>query len=158
VLPIALDGNRELATELGLLLSAYAIIDLYVLRIFSITSGLSEDQADLVFARVRGNHARLELLRELIAVSDRAEKEKELRLLGDVARATDIRNEYAHAIYSAVAASPTGWRMSLWQSDGRSRKKRVKDVSVESVRIDGAFMRDVLEALYHFGGARVQYE
>jgi hypothetical protein len=98
--PIALDNDRELAAEIGLLLSCYAIIDLFILHIFATVSGQSRDAADIVLGRVKGNGQRIELIRELITASDRPEKTHELDLIKNLERATQIRNEYAHAIYS----------------------------------------------------------
>ena len=72
--------------------------------------------------------------------------------------ATRVRNQYAHAIYSQVSATPTGWRMSMWLSDGSKRRKEFKDISVSTVKKDGAFVREVLESLFHFGGIAVAYE
>lgn len=156
--PIALDHDRELAAEVGLLLSCYAIIDLFILHIFATVSGMSKDAADVVLGHIKGNGSRIELIREVIVASDRPHKDHELGLVRSVERATQIRNEYAHGIYSQVLASPTQWRMSLWLSDGRKRKKQFKDISVAIVQADGEFVRSVLESLFHFGGIEVAYE
>jgi len=156
--PIALDQDRELAAEVGLLLSCYAIIDLFILHIFATVSGQSKDSADIVLGRIKGNGQRIELIREIIAATDRPQKDHELTLVEGLQRATQIRNEYAHAIYSQVLASPTGWRMSMWLSDGRKRKKQFKDINVQIAREDGAYVRSVLESLFHFGGIEVAYE
>jgi len=156
--PIALDQDRELAAEVGLLLSCYAIIDLFILHIFATVSGQSKDSADVVLGRIKGNGQRIELIREIIAATDRPQKDHELTLVEGLQRATQIRNEYAHAIYSQVLASPTGWRMSMWLSDGRKRKKQFKDINVQIAREDGAYVRSVLESLFHFGGIEVAYE
>ena len=156
--PIALDHDRELAAEIGLLLSCYAIIDLFILHIFASVSGQGKESADIVLGRIKSNTQRIELIRELINASNRPHKDHELHLVKELERATQIRNEYAHAIYSQVAASPTQWRMSMWLSDGRRRKKQFKDISVEIVRKDGEYMRSVLESLFHFGGIEVAYE
>ena len=156
--PIALDQDRELAAEVGLLLSCYAIIDLFILHIFATVSGQSKDSADVVLGRIKGNGQRFELIREIIAATDRPQKDHELTLVEGLQRATQIRNEYAHAIYSQVLASPTGWRMSMWLSDGRKRKKQFKDINVQIAREDGAYVRSVLESLFHFGGIEVAYE
>jgi hypothetical protein len=82
----------------------------------------------------------------------------ELQLIADTVRANNIRNQYANAIYSQVAASPTGWRMTMWQSDGGRRNKEFKDISVDVVREDGEFVRKVLGSLFYFGGVAVAYE
>jgi len=156
--PIALDNDRELAAEVGLLLSAYAIIDLFILHIYSLVSGQDKDAASIVLGRIKSNAQRVELIRELLKTSARPEKDYELKLLADIELATRVRNQYAHAIYSQVSASPTGWRMSMWLSDGSRRKKEFKDISVQSVREDGVFVRTVLESLFHFGGIAVAYE
>lgn len=155
---IALDQDRELAAEIGLLLSAYAIIDLFILHIYSLVSGQDKDSASIVLGRIKGNGQRVELIRELLKSSSRPEKVHELELLANVEAATRVRNQYAHAIYSQVAASPTGWRMSMWLSDGSRRKKEFKDISVQSVKQEGEFVRDVLKSLFHFGGIAVAYE
>ena len=156
--PIALDHDRELAAEIGLLLSAYAIIDLFILHIYSVVSQQDKDRASVVLGRIKGNGQRIELIQELLNLSDRSEKNLELRLISDMQAATRVRNQYAHAIYSQVSASPTGWRMSMWLSDGSKRKKEFKDISVSTVQKDGAFVREVLESLFHFGGIAVAYE
>lgn len=156
--PIALDHDRELAAEVGLLLSCYAIIDLFILHIFATVSGQSKDAADLILGRIKSNGQRIELIRDLITASDRPYKDHELSLISNLDRVTTIRNEYAHAIYSQVSASPTNWRMSMWLSDGRRRKKQFKDISVAIVQADGEFVRSVLQSLFHFGGIEVVYE
>lgn len=156
--PIALDQDRDLAAEIGLLLSAYAIIDLFLLHIFAVVSGQSKNSANVVLGRIKSNGQRIELIRDLITASDRPEKVHELSLVAGLERATQIRNQYAHAIYSQVLASPTGWRMSMWLSDGSRRKKQFKDISVQTVREDGEYVRSVLESLFHFGGTEVAYE
>lgn len=158
IYPIALDHDRELAVEIGLLLSAYAIIDLFILHIYSLVAGQDKDAASVVLGRVKSNGLRIDLIRELLKLSNRREKEYELKLLDDIEVATRIRNQYAHAIYSQVSASATGWRMSMWLSDGSRRKKEFKDISVQSVREDGVFVRAVLQSLFHFGGIAVAYE
>jgi hypothetical protein len=158
IYPIALDNDRELAAEIGLLLSAYAIIDLFILHIYSLVSGQDKDSSSIVLGRIKGNGQRIELIRELLRSSVRPAKDYEFKLLTDIEMATRIRNQYAHAIYSQVSASPTGWRMSMWLSDGSRRKKEFKDISVQSVRQDGTFVRSVLESLFHFGGIAVAYE
>ena len=156
--PIALDHDRELAAEVGLLLSAYAIVDLFILHIYSVISGQDKDSASVVLGRIKSNAQRIELIRELLKLSARPDKDYELKLLADIESATRVRNQYAHAIYSQVLASSTGWRMSMWLSDGSRRRKEFKDISVESVRSDGALVRKVLESLFHFGGIAVAYE
>ena len=158
IYPIALDNDRDLAAEIGLLLSAYAIIDLFILHIYSLVSGQDKDASSIVLGRIKGNGQRIELIRELLKSSARPAKDHELNLLTNIEKATRIRNQYAHAIYSQVSASPTGWRMSMWLSDGSRRKKEFKDISVQSVREDGTFVRSVLESLFHFGGIAVAYE
>ena len=155
---LALDHDRELAAEIGLLLSAYAVIDLFILHIFATVSGQSKDRANTILGRVKGNSSRIELIREIVGGSDRAHRDHELSLIASVERATQIRNQYAHAIYSQVSASPTGCRMSMWLSDGGKRKKQFRDIDVESVRNDGLYTRSVLESLFHFGGIEVAYE
>jgi hypothetical protein len=158
IYPIALDHDRDLAAEIGLLLSAYAIIDLYILHIYSLVSGQDKDSSNVVLGRIKGNGQRIELIGELLRSSVRPAKERELKLMAGIASATLIRNQYAHAIYSQVSASPTGWLMSMWLSDGSRRKKEFKEISVQSVRADGVFIRSVLESLSHFGGIAVAYE
>lgn len=156
--PIALDSNRELAAEVGLLLSCYAIIDLYIVHIFATVSGMPKDASYGVLKHVKGKEQRIELLQGLLAASDRPDKDYELELIGKIKRATDIRNKYAHAIYSAVSASPTKWRMSMWLSDAGRRKKAFEDVSVDIARGDCFFVREVLKSLHHFGSIQVAYE
>lgn len=158
MLPIALDNDRELAAEIGLLLSCYAIIDLFLLHIFTTVSGQTKTSADIVLGRVKSNMQRIELIRELISASERAQKEYELNLVKQLVAATQLRNEYAHAIYSQVAASKTKWRMSMWLSDGQKRKKQFKDISVDVVRKDSEFIRNILQLLSHFGSIEVAYE
>ena len=158
IYPIALDNDRDLAAEIGLLLSAYAIIDLFILHIYSVVSGQDKDSSSIVLGRIKGNGQRIELIRELLRSSVRPAKDHELNLLTDVEKATRIRNQYAHAIYSQVSASSTGWRMSMWLSDGSRRKKEFKDISVQSVREDGTFVRSVLQSLFHFGSIAVAYD
>ena len=156
--PIALDLDRELAAEIGLLLSAYAIIDLFILHIYSVVSGQDKDSASIILGRIKNNGQRIELIRALLNLSNRSNKIQELKLLDGVEAATRIRNQYAHAIYSQVSASATGWRMSMWLSDGSKRKKEFKDINVDIVREDGNFVRSVLESLFYFGGIAVAYE
>jgi hypothetical protein len=158
ICPIALDQDRELAAEIGLLLSAYAIIVLYILHIYSVISGQDKDTASLILSRVRGNGQCIELIRELIKLSIRPQRYHELDLLTDIEKTTRLRNQYAHAIYSQVSASPTGWQMSMWLSDGGKRKKEFKDISLSSVRQEGTLVRSVLVSLAHFGGISVAYD
>jgi hypothetical protein len=155
---LALDNDRELAAEVGLLLSCYAIIDLFILHIFSIVSNQPKDSASIVLSKIKGNGQRLELIKEIISSSNRQNKNFELELVGKTIQATKLRNQYAHAIYSGVSASPTGWRMSMWLSDGGKRKKEFKDISVEIVRRDGDLLRSVLNDLFYFGSIEVAYE
>jgi hypothetical protein len=156
--PIALDSNQELAAEVGLLLSCYAIIDLYIVHIFATVSGMPKDASYAVLARVKGRGQRIELLQALVAASDRPEKEYELELIRKIEEATRIRNEYAHAIYSGYAGSSTSWRMSMWQSDAGRRRKAFKDVSADIARRDCFFVREVLKSLHHFGSVEIAYE
>ena len=156
--PIALDHDRNLSAEIGLLLSAYAIIDLFILHIYSVVSSQDKDKASIVLGKVKGNGQRIDLIRELLKASSRIDKEAELKLIDGIDKATKVRNQYAHAIYSQVSASQTGWRMSMWLSDGAKRKKEFKDISVASVQEDCLFVRGVLESLFHFGGIAVAYE
>lgn len=156
--PIALDQDRDLAAEVGLLLSAYAIIDLFILHIYSVVSAQDKDTASIVLGRIKSNGQRIDLIRDLLKSSDRPNKVLELKLVEGMESATRIRNQYAHAIYSQMLASPTGWRMSMWLSDGSKRRKEFKDISVATVREDGNYVRSVLESLFHFGGITVAYE
>ena len=155
---IALDHDRELAAEIGLLLSCYAIIDLYIVHIFATLSGHKKDAATVVLSHIRGNSRRTELIRQLLEMSDRPQKNTELELINSIDRATRIRNKYAHAVYSQVDASSTKWRMSMWLSDGGNRKKTFEDFSRESIRADGDYIRGVLQSLSHFGSVEVAYE
>ncbi len=155
--PIALDHDRELAAEIGLLLSAYAIIDLFILHIYSVVSEQDKDRASVILGRIKSNGQRIDLIRDLLKISNRTDRDFELNLLKGIEQATSIRNQYAHAIYSQVSASPTGWRMSMWLSDGTRRKKEFKDINLLSVRMDGEIVRNVLESLFHFGGIDVAY-
>jgi hypothetical protein len=154
---LALDNDREIVAEIGLLLSCYAIIDLFILHIFAKVSGQTNDVADIVLGRVRGNGPRIDLIKELISASERPKKTQELELVEGLYRATTIRNQYAHAVYSQVDRS-TGWRMSMWLSDGKRRRKEFKDISVEIVRQDGIYLRSVLESLFYFGSIEVVVE
>jgi hypothetical protein len=154
---LALDDDREIAAEIGLLLSCYAIIDLFILHIYSVISGQPKDVAGIVLGRIKGNGQRIELIREIINASERSNRPRELELLQDLEKATTIRNQYAHAIYSQVGG-PAKWRMSVWLSDGKKRKKEFKDISVDIVHRDGMFLRSVLESLFYFGGIEVAVE
>ena len=100
--PIALDRDRELKAEIGLLLSFYAIIDLYILHIIAAVSGHSKDAATLVLGHIRRNSRRTALIRQILSISDRPRRDLELELVKRIDRATQIRNKYAHAIYSQV--------------------------------------------------------
>lgn len=155
---LALDNNRELATEIGLLLSCYAIIDLFILHIFSVVSNQTKDNASMILGRVKGNSLRLELIKDIILASNRENKAFELDLISKIKHATNLRNQYAHAIYSGVSDSSTGWRMSMWLSDGGKRKKEFRDISVEVVKKDCQYLRSVLNDLFYFGSIEVAYE
>ena len=155
---IALDHDREIAAEIGLLLSCYAIIDLFILHIFSLVCDLDKDTADIILGRLKGNGQRIELILDLLRNSERMEKDFEIELMKQVIVATKRRNEYAHSIYSQVSDGPTNWRMSMWLSDGGKRKKEFKNISISIVREDCAFIRSVLESLFHFGQIQVIYE
>ena len=124
--PIALDHDRNLSAEIGLLLSAYAIIDLFIFHIYSVVSSQDKDTASVILGKVNGNGQRIDLIRELLKASSRIDKEAELKLIDGIEKATKVRNQYAHAIYSQVSASQTGWRMSCGSVMEQSAKRRSK--------------------------------
>ena len=51
-----------MAAEVGLLLSAYAIIDLFIVHIFAAVAEMNKDDAYRVLARIRGNSQRIDLI------------------------------------------------------------------------------------------------
>ncbi len=158
VYPIALDHDRDMAAEVGLLLSCYAIIDLYILHIYSTISNQDKVSANIILGRIKGNGQRIELIKELLKVSNRENKTLELELLNKIEQSTKLRNGYAHSIYSQVSSRPTNWRMSMWLSDGTKRKKEFKDISTEIIRCDCEFIRTTLEEIgTYFGGIEVAY-
>ncbi len=99
---VALDEFPEFAAQVGVLISCYALIESYMHKLISRTTGIDESDAYLVSGSFISFSARIELLETLLKKRDQQSRVvvAAKHFIATLKEATAIRNIYAHGTYS----------------------------------------------------------
>jgi len=153
IMHIALDNNRDIASEVSLLLSCYKLIELYMFVVFEKLSDNSRDESKVILGSVSGFNQRMHILRKLLdGTSDKnVDKGLTSEIFDRVEECSRIRNKYAHSIYSqASVTNEEEWRISSWFGDIR-RVNIFEYISLESIRNERELLRQTIRDLKYFG-------
>ena len=153
IMHVALDNNREIATEVGLLLNSYKLIELYMFVAFEKISGNSRDESKAIFGSLSGFGDKMNILRKSLEGNIDQDLDKGLtsEIFDRIEECCLIRNKYAHSIYSEPSVTKEEeWRIGSWLGDV-GRINIFEYVSLESVRSERVFLRQTIRDLNYFG-------
>lgn len=99
---VALDEFPEFAAQVGILISCFALIESYMHKLVSRSTGMDESDAFMVSGSFISFGARIDLLETLIKKKNQKLKEivAAQHFIKTLREATAIRNTYAHGTYS----------------------------------------------------------
>lgn len=99
---VALDDFPEFAAQVGILISCFALIESYMHKLISRTTGMDESDAYLVSGSFIGFGSRIDLLETMLKKREPANKQvvAARHFIKTMREATGIRNTYAHGTYS----------------------------------------------------------
>lgn len=153
VMHVALDNNRDIASEVGLLLNCYSLIELYMFVVFAKLSGNSRDESRVILGNVNGFNHRMSVLRDLLDnnTDQKVDKGLTAEIFDRVEECGRISNKYAHSIYSQPSVtSEEEWRIGS-RSGGVRKTKIFEYVSLESIRNERDLLRQTIRDLNYFG-------
>ena len=142
---LALDHHPELAREVGLILSAFAILELSPEKILAKLTRLAESEAQILSSQFKSFGARIEALEALLR--SRSPDDPDIivanNLVSRLKKCASIRNKYAHGLWTEVTTeNGSAVRLTGWLPD--SRKTVASLVTVASLRDDCAYLRQTL--------------
>jgi ethanolamine utilization microcompartment shell protein EutS len=140
---LALDNEPELAQQVGLILSAFAILELSPAHMMSKLTGISHADADIALGHFRNFGNRLDLIRSLASVRDAMDQgvKEILGLLPLIRECSVIRNKYAHSLWQMESdGQRTWWRLISWLPDA-TRQTQSTFVTKDSIKADCAKVR-----------------
>ncbi|MCP4876738.1 MAG: hypothetical protein GY896_14860 [Gammaproteobacteria bacterium] len=153
VVHVALDNNRDIAAEVGLLLSCYKLIELYMFVVFEKLSDSSRDESKAILGSVSGFNQRMDILRNLLNDTNDSDVDKgfSAEIFDRVEECSRIRNKYTHSIYSQPSVtSEEEWRIGSWFGDVR-KINFFEYISLESIRNERNILRKTIRDLNYFG-------
>ena len=153
IMHVALDNNRDIATQVGLLLSCYALIEQHMFVVFERLSGKSRGDAEDSLGNVSDSYARMNVLRQLLDSSNDNKLDKELssEIFDRVEECCRIRNKYAHSFYSQMQIKDEEeWCLSSWFGDVR-KINIFEYISLDSIKHERNILRQTIRDLNYFG-------
>jgi len=153
IMHVALDNNRDIAAEVGILLSCYAIIELHMFVVFSKITGSNRDESEVILGNVSGFFSKMNILKKLLSnnTDPSIDKGYAMRILESVDKCNRIRNKYAHSVYSQISIKgETKWRTSSWLGDAR-RNNKFEYFDLDSIRKECEILRQSIRDLNYFG-------
>lgn len=139
---LALDDEPDIAREIGLILSAFAILELSPPHILAKVTGMQKDDADITLGHFRNFSNRLDLIQAIAGsriATDPVAKEA-LSMITDIRACVAIRNKYAHGLWTGTQV---GLQLSSWLTDA-TRNSVAVIVTHNSIQEDCAFLRATL--------------
>lgn len=99
---VALDAFPEFATQVGVLISCFALIESYMPQLISRTTGMDPSDAFLVSGSFISFSSRINLLETLLKKRESTNQQviAAEHFIGTLKEANKIRNTYAHGTYS----------------------------------------------------------
>lgn len=157
---LMLDSVPEVAAQIGVLMSAFAIIELSPPAILAQLTGIDLSHADIILGHNRSFAARLEIL-EAVAISqplEDARREPALSLISKIRESSRIRNKYAHGIWQGVSSDDKSVELHVigWAADAKRHTSR-SVVSVETITEDCAQLRETVYDVTNYGNLRVPF-
>jgi hypothetical protein len=153
IMHMALDNDREIAAEIGILLSCYALIELQMFVVFSKLTSSTRDESEVILGNVSGFFSKMNILKKLLSTNTdpSIDKNRASEILNLVDKCNQIRNKYAHSVYSQVSVEgQVKWRTSSWLGDAR-RNNKFEIFELESIRKECEVLRQAIRDLYYFG-------
>ena len=101
---LALDHHPQLACEVGLILSAFAILELMPMRLLAKLIALPDSEASVLSSQFRSFGSRISMLESLIKAKGEESPESlaAAELISRLKVCGEIRNKYAHGLWSQV--------------------------------------------------------
>jgi hypothetical protein len=145
---LALDNAPELATQVGLLLSCFAILELSPPHMLAKLTGMSHEDADTTLGHFRSFNSRLDLIEAIAKARPTADTTAAeiLALLPKIRDCNTIRNRYAHSLWQQEQG---GMRLISWLSDA-TRETKARFVTEASIKEDCATLRGTLHAAINY--------
>ncbi len=143
---LALDDQPEFAQQVGLILSAFAILELSPPHLLAKLIGISHDNADMILGYHRNFKDRVDLLNSLATLNqtETQESEKIKYLCRKIDKCRAIRNKYAHGLWQMEGDGDRHWwRLINWLSDA-GRNTTTNFVTIDSIKKDCAILRETL--------------
>jgi hypothetical protein len=158
--PLMLDHEREVASEIGILLSAFAIVELSPPAILAKLTGIDQTHAEIILGHFRSFSARLDVV-EAIAKSQHAddpERAIAIKLLEKIRACGRIRNKYAHGIWQGVAPNDKTVELHVigWAADAKKQTSR-SVVTLETIIEDCSILREAVFDVTNYGNLGVPF-
>jgi hypothetical protein len=157
---LMLDTEPEIAQQIGIILSGFAIIELCPPTILARLTGMSRDDAEVVLGHHRSFMTRLDVIDALAnsRSADDPEKAPALAMIDQIRESAKIRNKYAHALWQGVAPTEKTSEVHMigWIADANRKTSRTV-VSLEQVIDDCATVRATVYHATNYGPLNVPY-
>jgi hypothetical protein len=158
--PLLLDHEREVASEVGILLSAFAIVELSPPAILAKLTSIDQNHAEIILGHLRSFSARLDVV-EAIAKSTPAEdpeRANAIKLLEKIRACSRIRNKYAHGIWQGVAPNDKTVELHVigWAADAKKQTSRCV-VTLATIIKDCSILRETVFEVTNYGNLGVPF-
>ena len=154
---LALDNEPEIAQQVGILLSGFAILELTLPGILSKLSGMSFEDADITLGHFRSVGTRLDFIMSIAQTRTQNEEAKNIMAVIDAAKVCNsIRNRYVHSLWQQITEpdlKPVMKQIS-WLADAtRNTSATLIDLTV--AKKDCAKIRETLYMALQLSGVRI---
>ncbi len=122
---VALDAEPNFAAEVGVLISLFALVEMYMPRLMAKITGLDEEMAFTILSRFAKFSDRIDLLKSLSKIQPKTHaRDKGLlqKLLPRIRHINTLRNKYAHATYGITFDDD--YMVTAFQSSGKPKETR----------------------------------
>lgn len=156
---VALDEFPEFASEIGILISCFALIESYMHHLISRTTGIDESDAFQIAGNYQTFGPRIDLLETLLKKRDptAAQVMTAKYFIASLREATRIRNAYAHGTYSLGFVgghySPTAERVMMITSylyDSKRKKPETIERTLSQVKDEVARIKFITCELHAY--------
>ena len=146
---LALDNEPALAQQVGLLLSAFAIIELFPSRLLVKVTGMQQPDAEIALGHFRNLSNRLDLIDAIAATRGPTDQTaiNVRAFIAQIRTCNILRNKYAHSLWTQESnGDRSWWRLTSWLTDS-TRDTKSTFVTVASIKADCASLRETVDAL-----------
>jgi len=150
---VALEHVPEFSAQVGVLISCFALVEVYVPHLVNKLTGMPFEDAWTIVNSYQSFSYRIGLLEDLLANRDpKTDTSAYRHFISTLSTANSLRNRYAHAQYSVGMRGQDGRREVILQPFASTTRKKAKrlHLHLKDINADVATMKLIICDLHAF--------